>query len=77
MSTDPINDLFQEFEAFRAQRYTKGIEQYGELAFLDNDNIQELLEELADIANYAAFVYVQLRLLADRSKAGEHIDNTE
>jgi hypothetical protein len=63
-SHDQVDELLAEFERFRKVRYQRGVEKYGERAFLNNDNIQDLFEELADMANYASFIYVQLRFLS-------------
>jgi hypothetical protein len=59
-------EVLEEFEQFRKQRWDVGAEQYGEFEFL-NKSLDELFimmyEELADQANYAAFLYVRLRML--------------
>jgi len=47
------------------ERYDKGAKEYGENTFMDNDNLAELLEELYDVINYAAFTIMQVKRLQE------------
>jgi hypothetical protein len=55
-----------EFENLRTSQWEKGASEYGEFAFvgLDFDKLVVMIgEELADVANYAMFMYVKLRFM--------------
>lgn len=49
------------------QRHEMGAEEYGPLNFLDVDLAEYILEEIADIANYARFMYIRLRLFMEQA----------
>lgn len=49
------------------QRHEQGAEEYGPLNFLQVDLPVYILEEIADIANYARFMYIRLRLFMEQA----------
>ena len=53
----------QQFVELCGTRARRGAEEYGEFAFLQNDVIRMMQEELADIANYAQMQFIKLHLL--------------
>lgn len=53
----------EEFHQLRTNRHGFGQEKYGKLTFLGNDVIRMMIEELADMCNYAEYQYIKLRLL--------------
>lgn len=73
-----MSDTSPEFEAFKAelqemedvflnlvqQRHETGQVEYGEFTFLENDMIRMMLEELADVVNYARMHAVKLLMYA-------------
>jgi hypothetical protein len=61
-----IQKLSDEFDNFCEDRHTKGADKYGPFKFLGADVIQETLEEIADMANYARYQYIKLRMLQVR-----------
>lgn len=64
-----ITALGVEFEDFAAARLDKGSQEYGSTAFLKNDMLRYIAEELADLANYAQFMYIKLRMLEEEARA--------
>jgi len=46
-------------------RHNTGAEEYGALNFLNVDLPTFMYEEMADIANYARFLYIRMRLLEE------------
>lgn len=60
---DLIADAATQFIELAAARLTKGQEQYGDFAFMENDVIRMMQEELIDIANYAQMQFIKLSLL--------------
>jgi hypothetical protein len=46
-----------------SSRLSKGEEQYGSVKFLSVDTLQEAMDEVVDLANYARFTYVKLFVL--------------
>lgn len=64
-----LEELNKEFFEFCEERQTEGAETYGPIAFLRNDMLQYMLEELADLSNYARFMYIKLRLLEEMANA--------
>lgn len=51
------------FDRMCAERMEKGRTDYGALAFLGNDVVRMLMEELVDIANYSRMQFVKLAIL--------------
>jgi hypothetical protein len=60
-----MQQLADEFEKLCQQRHEMGAKQYGPVAFLQNDMITFISEELADICNYSKYMYVKLRLFEE------------
>jgi len=46
-----------------AERHKTGAEEYGAFKFLENDTLDMLCEELADISNYARYTFIKVKLL--------------
>lgn len=61
----------QEFDEVCQARHNMGEEKYGPGKFLNVDTMDEALQEVADLANYARYTYVKVRLLQDRIQAEE------
>lgn len=51
-------------------RHNTGAEEYGALNFLNVDLPTFIYEEMADIANYARFLYIKMRLLEEYAREG-------
>ena len=50
------------------ERHNQGAKEYGPLNFLDVDLIEFILEEVADIANYARFMYIRIKMLEEAAR---------
>lgn len=61
MSVD-FQRLSDEFSELTFSRYKTGEKEYGPVAFLKNPVVKMAAEELADLANYARFAYIKLRI---------------
>ncbi len=60
-----LEALNLEFFELCEQRHNAGADEYGPLNFL-NVNLPEFIyEEMADIANYARFLFIRVRLLEE------------
>lgn len=62
---EKLQRLSEEFEAFCYNRHLKGAKEYGDTKFLEIDTVRYALEELADLANYARYLYIKLRILEE------------
>lgn len=60
-----IAELNEEFDRFTYERHVAGEEKYGAGTWLKVDTLQHAMDEVLDLANYARFTYVKLRLLQD------------
>lgn len=60
-----VEGLSHEFDELTAQRHKAGAIKYGPGKFLTVDTIQEACDEIADLANYARYTYIRLRLLQE------------
>lgn len=58
-----VNDLLLEVDQQVCKRREQGAAKYGNTTFLDYDNLQQAMDEVVDLINYARFAYVKLRLL--------------
>lgn len=56
-------DAANAFNDLRKARHEHGQQEYGEFTFLGNDVIRMMLEELADVCNYAEYMAAKLLLL--------------
>lgn len=45
------------------QRMDAGEREYGQLAFMERDTMDELMEEVADIINWGTFVYLKMYMV--------------
>lgn len=62
---DIIVGISLEFDEATMARHKMGAEKYGPGKFLTVDTIQEALDEVVDLANYARYTYIRLRLLQE------------
>lgn len=53
----------EEFGELCSQRFDMGEEKYGAGKWLTVDTLEEALFELSDLANYAMFTFVRIRVL--------------
>ena len=58
-----IQSISMEFDEQTIHRHRKGGEKYGPAKFLTVDTIEEALNEVVDLANYARYTYIRLRLI--------------
>jgi hypothetical protein len=58
-----LKDGQDELNEKLAARMARGAEEYGELAFLDRNTINEVMEEIADVINWATFVYLKMYMV--------------
>lgn len=58
-----LNEFNTNFEDMCQKRHEMGEEKYGKFKFMEVDAIEEALEELIDIANYARYSFIRLRLI--------------
>lgn len=67
--TDHMQVLSDEFDALMQTRHMTGQEEYGAVAFLKAPLLQMAAEELADLCNYARYMYIRLRLMEEALNA--------
>lgn len=60
-----VADFSEEFDIRCMDRHEMGAEKYGPVNFLAVDTVEMALEELLDLANYARYTFVKLRLLQE------------
>src|SRR6201995_2650751 len=58
-----IKEYSAEFDEQCLNRHTTGQAKYGQFSFLGKDMIEETLAEIVDMANYARYQFIKLRLL--------------
>lgn len=58
-----INTFGSEFWEMVQARHELGEKKYGPGKFLRVDTMEEALQELADLANYACYTFVRIRML--------------
>ena len=63
--SDLIQRLSDEFDALQQLRHVDGSKEYGEVAFLTAPLVRMAAEELADLCNYARYMYIKLRLVEE------------
>jgi len=63
ISPEEYEELRDEFIILLNSRLAAGEEEYGELAFMYHNTFREMYEELADLANWAMFTFVRLRVM--------------
>ena len=60
-----LQEYSNEFDAMAEARHRLGAEKYGPVRFTEVDSLQMALEEVADLANYARYTFVKIRMLQD------------
>jgi hypothetical protein len=60
-----LASLSEQFDVVAAARHAMGATKYGPGKFLSVDTIEEALAEIVDLANYARYTFIKLRLLQD------------
>jgi hypothetical protein len=68
---DKVEAFSGEFDELCIARHDMGEKKYGPGKFLNVDTMDEALMEIVDLANYARYTYVKVRLLQDRIQAEE------
>lgn len=58
-----LNGLFEDVDQEAFNRHEEGAKQYGSLKFLGADTLQEALEEVLDLINYARYTAVKIKVL--------------
>lgn len=61
-----INTFGSEFWEMVQARHELGEKKYGPGKFLVVDTLEEAVQEVVDLANYACYTFVKLRLLQER-----------
>jgi len=62
-SPEEIQAASEMFDDMCRERHAQGADEYGPVAFLQNDTIEMLAEELLDTANYARYHFIKLLLI--------------
>lgn len=57
-----VNEASLAFDELCQRRHDVGEEKYGTNGFVEVDTVQRMMEELADVANFARYTYVKLHL---------------
>lgn len=63
---DKLEKYSEEFDLVCSTRHDMGAEKYGPGKFLTVDTLQEAIEEVIDLANYARYTFIKLRALQDK-----------
>lgn len=53
----------EDFDRTCDERHAMGAERYGPGKFLTVDTLEEAMQEVVDLANYARYTYIKLRML--------------
>lgn len=61
-----LSELSDEFDKRTIERHKDGATRYGSFKFMVVDTIDEALEEIIDLGNYARYTFIKLRLLQER-----------
>lgn len=69
LDPEELQDYVNEFVAMCQQRHEMGAVKYGPVNFLKIDSLQMAIEEVVDLANYAMYTYIKLRILQGKWKA--------
>lgn len=73
MENQVIEYLSQEFDRICQERHEVGAQEYGAKKFLEpqTDLVKMIGEELTDMANYARYLYIRVRMMElNASQAG-------
>lgn len=62
---DALNMLAMEYDQRMIERHDMGREKYGPGKFLTVDTLEEAIQEIIDLGNYAKYTYIKLRLLQE------------
>lgn len=68
-----IRKAQMEFGRKASERLGLGEKEYGKYAYLDNDVLTMLMEELLDTANYAMMEYIKIYLIKESLENGGFI----
>jgi hypothetical protein len=63
-----LDDLSEEFNTVCQLRHDMGAKKYGPVNFLEVDSIEMAIEEVIDLANYARYTFIKLRLIQEALK---------
>ena len=58
-----VQDLAEEFDKMCQDRHDAGAEKYGPFKFFGADTLEEAAQELVDLANYARYTFIKLRMI--------------
>lgn len=58
-----VNTLSAEFDQICIQRHNDGAVKYGAFSFMGKDMLEEAIAEVADLANYARYAYIKIRMM--------------
>lgn len=73
---DLIQQANADFDRRVQERHDAGAEKYGPLAFFDKNTVEEAMQEVLDLANYARYTFIKLWLMneaLDKALGGEPI----
>lgn len=60
---DLITAANEEFDRRTQERHDAGAEKYGPLKFLEANVVEEAMQEILDLANYARYTFIKLWLM--------------
>jgi hypothetical protein len=75
VSVEEITVASNMFDDLCLKRHEGGAEEYGPFAFLKNDMIKMMIEEMCDVANYARYEFIKLVILD--KKLSETLEQNE
>lgn len=58
-----VQRLSEEFDYLCQARHAMGAQKYGPVKFLEVDSLDEAAAEIIDLANYARYTFIKLRML--------------
>lgn len=68
-----IVDISDEFDQRTVERHAMGAEKYGPGKFLLVDTLEEAIDEILDLANYARYTFIKLRMLQLSLQASDRV----
>jgi hypothetical protein len=75
-----LEGLFEDVDTEAYARHTEGANKYGPLKFIGADTLQEALEEVLDLINYARYTAVKIKMLqtflSEQAAAAEGSETT-
>lgn len=63
IASEILQQLSDEFDVLCQERHTMGAEKYGAGSFVGVDTLEMAIHEVLDLANYARYTFIRLRLL--------------